>query len=304
MIQALILTAGVGQRLDPLTRLVAKPAVPLGGRTLIEHVLTWVHRQGVTDVVMNLHHRPATLTTIVGDGAHLGLSVRYSWEQPLLGSAGGPRHALGLLDSDPFVVINGDTLCSFDLAPMIKTHLERRDDVTMAVVPNPAPAHYNGIAADPDGRITGFRPRGQAEGTWHFVGVQVARAAVFADLPDGKPAETVSGIYRDRVARRAGRLGIWHAPTTFLDVGTPRDYLAAAIASPPAVPGGAGRLVRTVVWPDAVVSPTASLTDCIVAGPVQVPDGFQAHGAVIVPRAVLRSDEQDRARDGVAVFPM
>ena len=98
---AIVLTAGLGTRLDPLTRLVAKPAVPLGRLSLSERVLPWVRLQGVTDVVLNLHHLPASLTTIVGDGAHLGLGVRYSWERPVLGSAGGPRRALPLIDGDP-----------------------------------------------------------------------------------------------------------------------------------------------------------------------------------------------------------
>ena len=90
MIPALVLTAGFGTRLDPLTRLRAKPAVPLAGTTLIDRILAWLHHEGVRDVVLNLHSQPESLAGILGDGAHLGLRVRYSWEQPLLGSAGGP----------------------------------------------------------------------------------------------------------------------------------------------------------------------------------------------------------------------
>src|SRR6187455_1818633 len=119
VLPVLVLTAGFGNRLDPLTRLIAKPAVPVAGRTLIERVLEWLRAQGVTDAVLNLHHRPETLTSIVGDGAHLGLRIRYSWEMPLLGSAGGPRHALPLLDSQTFLIVNGDTLCDVALEPMI-----------------------------------------------------------------------------------------------------------------------------------------------------------------------------------------
>ena|SRR5690348_8544556 len=109
MISALVLSAGFGTRLDPITRIVAKPAVPLGERTLVERVLEWLAGFGVDEVVVNLHHLPATITGVLGDGRHLGLSVRYSWEQPILGSAGGPRRALPLLSSDPVLVVNGDT---------------------------------------------------------------------------------------------------------------------------------------------------------------------------------------------------
>ena len=118
---------------------------------------------------------------------------------------------------------------TFDLAPMVDAHRGSGADVTMAVVPNPTPNHYNGLVVDDEGVVTGFRPRGQAEGTWHFVGVQVARSSVFADLPDGVPSETVAGFYRDVIRDTPGRIRAWHARTSFLDVGTPRDYLQAAL---------------------------------------------------------------------------
>jgi NDP-sugar pyrophosphorylase family protein len=229
MLPAIVLTAGLGTRLDPLTRLVAKPAVPLGRLSLIERVLAWVRQQDVTDVVLNLHHRPASLTAIVGDGTHLGLRVRYSWEQPVLGSAGGPRRALALLDGDPVLIVNGDTLSDFDLAPMLEAHRASGADVTLAVVPNPSPDHYNGMVLDSRGRVTAFVPRGRAHGSWHFVGVQIAHRRIFDGLVDGAPAETISGFYRDIVAAEPGRICGWPARTTFIDVGTPRDYLRAAL---------------------------------------------------------------------------
>src|SRR5215831_8681674 len=141
MREAVVLTAGLGTRLDPLTRLVAKPAVPVGDRALIEHVLAWLRSQGISDVVLNLHHRPETITGIVGDGTHLGLRVRYSWERAILGSGGGPRRAVDLIEGDPVLIVNGDTICPIDLAPMLEAHMSTRASVTMAVVLNPAPDH-------------------------------------------------------------------------------------------------------------------------------------------------------------------
>ncbi len=311
MPNALVLAAGLGVRLTPLTRLVAKPAVPLGAQPLIERILRWLAGQHVVQVAINLHHRPASLTGIVGDGRHLGLTVRYSWERPLLGSAGGPRHALPLLDSDPFLIVNGDTLCAFDLAPMVRAHRTSGADVTMAVVPNPSPHRYGGLQLDGD-CVTGFVPRGHTGSNWHFVGVQVAAARVFADLPDNVPGETVSGIYRDMLAHTPGRVRAWRAPAGGLDVGTPLDYLNAALAYEHVEPGStrqgsiaaSARLTRTVVWPDAVVGPDVVLDRTIVAGPVRVPAGFEAAGAVLVPAALTRPDDHVPVRDGVAIFPL
>jgi NDP-sugar pyrophosphorylase family protein len=297
---ALVLTAGLGTRLDPLTRLVAKPAVPLGRLTLIERVLAWTKRQGVEDVVLNLHHLPPTLTGIVGDGAHLGLRVRYSWEQPVLGSAGGPRHALPLFSGDPVLIVNGDTLTDFDLAPMLAAHLQSGADVTLAVVPNPAPDHYNGMTLDAD-RVTGFVPRGQAAGSWHFIGVQFARRRVFEGLVDGVPAETIAGIYRDIVADGDGRIRAWKATTRFIDVGTPCDYLRAVLAFENEPRAG---VTRSAIWPEARLAADVALDHCVVAGPVDLPAGFRAHDAVIVPAAVAREDDEISVVDGLALFPL
>jgi NDP-sugar pyrophosphorylase family protein len=308
-VPALVLTAGLGTRLDPLTRLVAKPAVPLGDRSLIEHVLGWLHREGVRDVVLNLHHRPASITGIVGDGAHLGLSVRYSWEHPILGSAGGPRRALPLLASATFLIVNGDTLCDFPLAPVLDAHFRSGADVTLAAVPHPRPHHYNGIAAGEDGRVTGFVPKGpEAEGTWHLVGVQVVNSTVFASLPDGEPAETVAGIYRTMVAETPGRVRVCPVSTSFVDVGTPADYLHAALAqSGTAMTGDvhSSADVRTsVVWSGARVEADAELSDVIVAGPVTIPRGSRLQSSVVVPAAVWRAGDHGALQGDIAIFPI
>jgi NDP-sugar pyrophosphorylase family protein len=296
---ALVLTAGRGTRLDPLTRLVAKPAVPLGERALIEHVLAWVRAQGVTDVVLNLHHLPQSITTIVGDGAHLGVQVRYSWEQPLLGSAGGPRRALPLLASDRFLIVNGDTLCAFDVAPMVSAHVASGADVTMAVVPNADPDHYNGLVVDADRVVTGFVPRGRAEGSWHFIGIQVVESRVFAALPDGVPLDTVAGIYRDSIRQSPGRIRAWHPQTSFLDVGTPADYRRAVLEWP-----GAGEATGAIVWPGARLDAGADVDGCIVVGDVDVPAGFRARSAVLAPPRLLRDGDRADVRKGIAIFPI
>ena len=88
--RALLLTAGLGTRLRPLTYARAKPAVPVNGEPLVRRILKWLTGHGIRDVVLNLHHRPETIAAVTGDGADLGIRIRYSWEQPVLGSAGGP----------------------------------------------------------------------------------------------------------------------------------------------------------------------------------------------------------------------
>jgi len=147
--RALLLTAGLGTRLRPLTDVRAKAAVPINGEALVRRVIRVLRAAGIGDLVLNLHHRPATIAALVGDGSDLGVRVRYSWEQPVLGSAGGPRRALPLLadsDDDDFLIVNGDTLTDVDVWSLLARHRESGALVTMALIPNPRPSQYGGVA--------------------------------------------------------------------------------------------------------------------------------------------------------------
>ena len=154
---ALVLTAGLGTRLQPLTSWRAKPALPVAGATLIERILEGLASQGVRDLVLNLHHLPETITMVLGDGTAHGVRIRYSYEQPLLGSAGGPRRAFDLVEADRLWLVNGDTLAESTLMRWPRV-MRRRCAVTMAVIPNPDPAHYSGVLVDGTDAVTGFQP--------------------------------------------------------------------------------------------------------------------------------------------------
>ncbi len=152
---ALVLTAGLATRLRPLSNIRAKAALPVAGTPLVVRILKWLRAAGVRRVVLNLHHRAETVTAAVGDGSRWDLEVRYSWEREVLGSAGGPRRALPLLDAERFLIVNGDTLTNCDLAGLAGRHLAARSLVTMAVVPGDI-ARYGGAIVDANGYITGF----------------------------------------------------------------------------------------------------------------------------------------------------
>ena len=132
MIPALVLTAGVATRLRPLSLVRAKAALPVAGQPIITRILRQLRAAGVTDAVLNLHHLPHTLTRIVGDGSDLDMRVRYSWEMPVLGSAGGPRQALPLLGASTFLIANGDTLTDVDMPALVAAHRHSGALVTIA----------------------------------------------------------------------------------------------------------------------------------------------------------------------------
>ncbi len=293
---ALVLAAGLGTRLRPLTFARAKAAVPVAGTPLICRQLRGLAEAGVRDVVVNLHHRPETIAAVVGDGAALGCRVRYSWERRVLGSAGGPRRALPLLD-ERFFIVNADTLCAVDPGALLDRHRASGTAVTLAVTAHPAPRRYGGVLADAGGRVTGFAPAGAAAGPdtpWHFVGVQIAEAAVFRALPDGVPAATVGGLYDTLLA--AGRpMAVHEVAGPFHDIGTPADYAAtvqAVAAAEGRSPFSAGhrsevhptaRVERSILWDDVAVGADCVVTGCVLADGVRVPAGTVLDGQAVAP---------------------
>jgi mannose-1-phosphate guanylyltransferase len=299
---ALVLTAGLGTRLQPLTSVRAKPAIPLAGEPLIRRIITWLSGQGVTELVLNLHHLPQTLTAVVGDGSDLGVRVRYSWEQPVvLGSAGGPRHALPMIGptagNDAFLLVNGDTLTDLDLGALEAAHEASAALVTLAVVPNREPHKYGGVLTAADGAVTGFaRPGADAEGSAHFIGVQIAHADAFRELPDGRAVNSTGDAYLRLLAARPGCIRAYSCDAAFQDIGTTSDYWRTSFAClgdrPPeqaygerARIGSGARITRSILWDDVEVGADSTIDECIVTDRTQIPAGSVFH------RSVLRRGE-------------
>jgi NDP-sugar pyrophosphorylase family protein len=280
MIPALVLTAGLATRLRPLSFVRAKAALPVAGDALARRVLRRLAAAGVTDAVLNLHHLPHTLTSLVGDGSDLGLRVRYSWEVPVLGSAGGPKRALPLL-GDRFLVVNGDTLTDVDVAALVRAHQQSGALVTMAVVPNAEPEKYGGVIADEDDRAAGFVSRGSPQPSFHFIGTQVADAEAFASVPADTPYESVAALYPALIAQRRDSVRIYRTHAEFLDIGTPADYLDTSLL----MAGREGRdpagsrvrleraavVQRSILWDDVTIESGAFLRECVVTDGVRVP---------------------------------
>lgn len=294
---ALVLAAGLGTRLRPLSHVRAKPAVPIAGEPAIRRILRWLRTAGVRDVVLNLHYRPETIVAHVGDGSDLGLAVRYSWEQPVLGSAGGPRHALPLLATDPFFIVNSD-LTDVDLAGLAEAHAASGALVTMALTPAWDRSKYGGVLVDGSNAVTEFVPRRAAVPARHFVGVQVACREAFAGVVDGVPHESTGDLYRTWIAERPGSIKGFVSRASFWDTGTPVDYLASALAiaardgfsSPPlgrrSTVDPSSRLTETVVWDDVTIAEGCELQRCVVADGVRIPPGSRFRDAAVLPAAV------------------
>lgn len=294
-VPVLVLTAGLGTRLRPLTYRRAKAAALVNGDALVCRVVRWLVAAGHDNLVLNLHHHPGTITRLLGDGAAFNARIRYSWENPVLGSAGGPRHALPLLvdgGHQRFLLVNGDTLTEVDLAALLARHESSGARVTMSVIPNARPDKYGGVRVGADGFVEGFSRPGSEGPSYHFVGVQVADRDVFADLEDGVPHESVNSLYPRMIAVAPRAIAAFVTDASFRDIGTPADCLETSLE----LAGEEGdRLVsersriapdaiveRTAIWDDVVVGAGASLRECIVADGAVIPPGASYSRCAIV----------------------
>jgi NDP-sugar pyrophosphorylase family protein len=281
---ALVLTAGLGTRLSPLTHVRAKPAIPVAGQPLIRRILAGLVSYGVTDVTLNLHHLPHTLTAVVGDGSDLGARVRYSWEQPrILGSAGGPRQALDIVGASTFFLINGDTISDVSLRGVADAHQASDALVTLALVPNTQYLHYGGVRLAADGAVVGFVGRGpEAAGSFHLFGVQVVSRQAFASLTLGQAVNSIGGLYDRLIAERPGSIKGWISSAQYWDIGTVADYWKTShdflggrehpVGSSTRIAASA-IVTRSIIWDDVEVGDRAILDECIVTDGVTVPEG-------------------------------
>src|SRR5262249_55150390 len=151
--KAMVLAAGLGTRLRPLTYEITKPMVPVLDRPVMEHILDLLERHGLHEVIANLHYFPETIREYFGE------RLEYHYEPALLGTAGGVRACAKFFGEDPFVVISGDALTDIDLSAFIARHREAGGIATLAVKRVPDTREYGVVIHDADGRITGFQEK-------------------------------------------------------------------------------------------------------------------------------------------------
>ena len=156
--RAMVLAAGLGTRLRPVTYSLPKPMVPVMNRPVMEHILRLLASHGLEQVVANLHWFPEVIESHFGDGTAAGVELRYSHEEALLGTAGGVRNAAGML-GDEFLVISGDALTDLDLSAMRAFHRSHDGIATLATRRVENTSGFGVVITDEDGRVQGFQEK-------------------------------------------------------------------------------------------------------------------------------------------------
>ena len=219
----MILAAGRGERMRPLTDRTPKPLLTVGGRPLIEHQLIRLAAAGYRDVVINLAWLAAQIRDALGDGHRFGLRIHYSEEtQGALETAGGIRHALPLLGDAPFLVLNGDIWCDHPLTP----HDPGDALAHLVLVDNPA-QHPQGDFSLHDGRVEDIGAQRLT-----FSGIGYYRPELFAGLTDGP--QPLAPLLRRTMAQ--GLVSGEHHRGAWIDIGTPQRLQALDTQLDPSSP--------------------------------------------------------------------
>jgi NDP-sugar pyrophosphorylase family protein len=220
----MVLAAGRGTRLAPLTNTTPKPLVQVAGRPLLDSVLEFLRAGGIEEVVINLHHLGHLIERHVGDGSRFGLSVRYSFEDPILDTGGGIKRAEPLLAGEPFVVINGDSLLELRLQDVVAAHERSGALVTLVLRPDPEAARYGLIELDPSDRVRRIvgvpadvpgplRP-------FMFPGLHVLQPDVFRWMAPDVPYSIMRVTYA-RLLEAGAHLHGWVTMARWLTIDTP-----------------------------------------------------------------------------------
>jgi NDP-sugar pyrophosphorylase family protein len=225
----MILAAGLGTRLRPLTDQVPKPLLPIAGRPLIHYTLAWIASAGIRQVMINLHYRGQLIRDALGDGSRFGLEVSYSEEPEILGTGGGLKRVESFFADGPFLVVNADVLTALDPRALIAAHTAQQAVATLAVREDPEAASYGLLGLDHEARIRRFLGRGAWAGPTlrpvMFTGIHVVDPRVLAEIPAGIFAP-ITEAYIASVERNERLFG-YCTEAFWTDIGTPDRYAEA-----------------------------------------------------------------------------
>ena len=160
--KAMILAAGVGSRLDPLTRAIPKPMVPIVNRPVIEHIVLDLKKHGFDDIRINLHYLGDVIEAYLGDGSQFGVRLSYAHEEKLWGDAGSVKRSQDFFAGETFLVVGGDDISDMDLSALMALHREKKATSSIALTVVDDPSQFGIVVTDEDGRINRFleKPKG------------------------------------------------------------------------------------------------------------------------------------------------
>lgn len=288
---AMILAAGFGTRLWPLTIDRTKPAIPVLNRPLIAYTIDYLRQAGIQEMVVNLHHQGESVSEALGDGSQFGCRIQYSDEaDQILGTSGALDHARHLLEHDHFVVMNGKVITNIDLRPAIDLHFSQKALATLVLRPNTSRERFSMVEVDNRGWVTRFAgfpaPNDGIEEPLMFTGIQILDPAIFELIPRGVFSHSTTDVYPKAIAQGLPVVGyVSRNPHEYwYEFSTLRRYLDLSL-----------HLQRphnqtTVIGEECQIDPSTHITDSIVWKRVQIGPGSRIHRSIIGDDVVLPAE--------------
>lgn len=301
--KAMILAAGYGERLWPLTCDRTKPALPVLGKPLVGYVAEYLARNGIEDVVVNLHHQPESVRRSLGDGSRFGVRLQYVHEPVILGTSGALDNARQLLTGDTFVVVNGKLITDLDLRTALATHRERKALATLILLRNPKHERFS-IVETRDGLVSKFGgmpgPRStdaNADPPLMFTGIHILESRIFDYIPRGVFSHSVTDVYLPAMAS-GERIAAHVAAGMWYELSTLQRYLDISLAllrlqgkdvysgRNPSIDQQA-EVHEAVLWDNVSVEKGAHVRRAVLGDGVRIPGGERIEDAVVVRAALV-----------------
>ncbi|CAN5309389.1 hypothetical protein BH10ACI1_BH10ACI1_35860 [soil metagenome] len=311
--KAMILAAGFGTRLFPLTIDRTKPAIPFLGKPLVGYVAQYIAKFGFKDVVVNLHHQPESVKKALGDGADFGVNIHYTLEKPkILGTAGALDNARHLLENDTFLIANGKIITDIDISEAVKTHKESGAIATMVLKPNLKREKFTDVLTE-NNFVTGFgdftkpmteneirNPQSAIRNPLMFTGIHILEPRVFEYIPRGVYSDIVPTFYNPAI-KNGEKIAAHITDANWFELSTIPRYLDISLAmmnEKNVWKGNNCRISETstvrdsVIWDNVEIAENTSIYRTIVADGVKINPGEHFENAAIVRAEMVRSCEE------------
>lgn len=301
--RAMILSAGYGTRLWPLTEDRTKPAIPILGKPLVGYVAEYLAQFGCDEIVVNLHHRPQSVRRALGDGSRFGVKLQYVEEPEILGTSGALDNARGLLEGETFVVVNGKIITDIDLNAALETHRRGQALATLVLLPNPACERFS-IVKTAGNLLTGFggmpsiEEFGDCEPPLMFTGIQILEPRIFDYIPRSVFSHSTTEVYPQAIAK-GERIAAHVAAGRWFELSTIPRYLdisllllretGASFASGAECEIAPGASVeQSILWDNVTVENGARIRRAILGDNVKIGRNEKIENAAVVRASLIQ----------------
>jgi len=224
--ECVVLCGGLGTRLAGIAGPLPKAMVSVAGRPFLEWLIAGLRAEGVTRLVLATGYRAEPIRAHFGDGAGVGVQIRYSHETAPLGTGGALRQALAAVNGEHLLVVNGDTYTRIPVADMLAMQLRNSAQATLLAVRAPERGRYGGLEVSDDGRVIAFREKSTAGGEgWISAGAYLIARSAVEKIPPDRPVSLETELLPSLVGRGLFAVA---SGAPFIDIGTPESYRQAA----------------------------------------------------------------------------